>query len=312
MPPPRFADSSPDTRLPERSGVVTPKARRLAPAKLNLGLHVRRRRPDGYHDIETVMVPLAWADRLAATPADAVTLSCSDASLPTDGRNLVVRAAEALAAWVRAEPTQMRGANLFLDKRVPYGAGLGGGSSDAAAALRLLAEWWTLDVPPHAMHALAAGLGSDVPFFLDAVPALATGRGETLTPLVGPGGEPYALPFWLTVVVPPVHVSTADAYRLVVPDDGDRPDLAALVATNDPDRWRRELVNDFQGPVEALHPEVASARAGLTAAGAAYASLSGSGSAVFGVFEAEAEARSAAGDAEAAGARVWTEGPATP
>ena len=274
-----------------------------APAKLNLGLRVVRRRPDGFHDLDTVFLPLGWADRLTAEPAGALSLATTDPALPTDDGNLVVRAARALAAWGGVGA----GARLHLDKRVPYGAGLGGGSSDAAATLRLLARLWGLDVPADALARLALDLGSDVPFFLDGRPARATGQGERLEPLSDVEGSPYRCPFWLVVAVPDVHVSTAEAYRLVRPDDGDRPALAAAVRSNDLGRWRAEVVNDFQAPVEAAHPEVAAVRRALAAGGAGYTSLSGSGSAVFGAFEAEAPARAAAGGVAG---RVWVEPPA--
>lgn len=278
---------------------------RPAPAKINLGLHVLRRRPDGFHDLQTVFLPLGWADRLAAEPADGLALTTTDPALPTDGSNLVVRAAEALRQWAGSDV----GARLHLEKRVPYGAGLGGGSSDAAAALRLLAALWSLDVPDADLHRLALGLGSDVPFFLLGAPAVAGGRGERLTPLLDADGAPYRSPFWTVVAVPPVHVGTAEAYALVTPDDRGRPDLAAAVLSNDLGRWRREVVNDFQAPVESAYPAIGEARRGLVEAGAGYASLSGSGSAVFGVFEGEREARAAAG-ALATSCRVWTEPPA--
>lgn len=274
-----------------------------APAKINLGLHVLRRRADGYHDVETVLLPIGWADRLAAAPADDLALTCSDPALPTDDGNLVVRAARALAGWAGIEPR----AALHLEKRVPYGAGLGSGSSDAAHALRLLAALWRLDVPEADLHRLAAGLGSDVPFFLLGGTALAAGRGEVLTPLRGGDGRPYRLPFALVVAVPPVHVATAEAYGLVTPGDRDRPDLAALVRSNDLVRWRAELVNDFEAPVLVRHPEVAAAKAALLDAGAGYAALSGSGAAVFGVFERGDEAAAAAETLRAAGCRVWIE-----
>lgn len=277
---------------------------RAAPAKLNLGLHVLRRRPDGFHDIETVFLPLGWSDRLDAAPAEAVALTTTDPALPTDGRNLVVRAAGALRAWAGAD----HGAALHLDKRVPYGAGLGGGSSDAAAALRLLAGVWGLDVPEADLHALALGLGSDVPFFLHDGAMLASGRGERLTPLLDDRGRAYQCPFWIVVAVPPVHVPTAEAFALVTPRDGVRPDLGAAVLSNDLDRWRADLANDFQGPVEAAHPEIREARLALTEAGAGYASLSGSGSAVFGAFDGGGTAREAA-RALAETCRVWVEEP---
>lgn len=272
-----------------------PRARR-APAKVNLGLHVLRRRPDGFHDVETVLLPIGWADEVRVAPADAFRFTCSDPSLPTDERNLCVRAARALANWAGIEP---HGA-LHLEKRVPHGAGLGGGSSDAAHTLRLLAEHWNLTPAPDDLHALAAGLGSDVPFFLHDGPMLATGRGELLEPL------DYAHPFVLTVVMPPVTVGTAEAYGLVQPDDRDRADLVALVRSNDLERWRLELVNDFEVPILARHPEIGRAKRLLEEAGAGYAALSGSGAAVFGVFEREDEARAAAEEAERRGLRVWT------
>ena len=278
---------------------------RSAPAKLNLGLHVLRKRPDGFHDLDTVFLPLGWSDRLEAAPAANLSLSTSDPQLPTDEGNLIVRAAQALSTWAGV----VRGARLHLDKRVPYGAGLGSGSSDAATALRLLVDLWGLDVPEADLHRLALDLGSDVPFFLLEASARATGRGEQLTALLCADGEPYRCPFWIVVAVPPVHVGTADAYQLVTPDDRARPDLAAAVRSDDLERWSAEIVNDFQGPVEGAYPVVGEVRRALVKAGAGYASLSGSGSAVFGVFEEEEAARRA-GEALAPSCRVWIDAPA--
>ena len=284
-----------------------PVPSRLAPAKVNLGLHVLSRRPDGFHDLATVFVPLGWSDRLAAAPAPDLTLTTTDPALPTDGGNLVVRAAVALRQWAAAQGTAPAGARLHLDKRVPYGAGLGSGSSDAAATLRLLAELWDLSVPPADLAALALGLGSDVPFFLDPVPAHATGRGERLVRLVGADGSAWRCPFWLVVAVPDVHVSTAGAFAGVVPSDRGRPDLAAAVVSDDPGRWRAEVTNDFQRSVETAHPAVRDVRERLEAAGAELAVLSGTGSAVVGVFGGEAAARRAA--AGLGHCRVWVEPP---
>ncbi|WP_457651782.1 4-(cytidine 5'-diphospho)-2-C-methyl-D-erythritol kinase [Rhodocaloribacter sp.] len=275
---------------------------RAAPAKINLGLHVLRKRPDGYHDLETVLLRIGWADRLTARPSDRLTLTCSDPALPTDEGNLCMRAALRL----REAFGVTRGAALHLDKRVPYGAGLGGGSSDAAATLRLLVALWGLDASEARLHRLAAALGSDVPFFLGPEAAFATGRGERLLPLRDPRtGAPYRLPFPLVVVAPPVHVSTPAAYALVRPRAADRPDLRALVASNDLARWRAELVNDFEAPVFAAHPALRRVKERLVEAGAGYASLSGSGAAVFGLFEDAARAQAAAEAARREGHRVW-------
>ncbi len=274
---------------------------RVAPAKINLGLHVLRRRGDGYHDVETVMVPIGWADELRATAAPALTLSCSDPALPTDDRNLVMRAARALAQRVG----MVRGAALELDKRVPYGAGLGGGSSDAAATLLALVDLWDAGLDGQALHALAADLGSDVPFFLESRAALAMGRGDVLRPI--DSGDSYVLPYDLVVAVPPVRVATVDAYRMVTPRVTGRPDLVSVVLSNDLQRWKRELANDFQAPVAAAYPEVSVALAALDSLGADYAALSGSGSAVFGVFGSAGSAAAAGAAMREAGCTVWVE-----
>ena len=270
--------------------------KRQAPAKINLGLHVLRKRPDGFHDLETVFLRIPWADTLTARPAEQITLTCSDSSLTTDETNLVMKAALALAEACGIT----RGAALHLEKRLPHGAGLGGGSSDAATTLRLLVDLWTLTVPEAMLHRLALALGSDVPFFLGSAAAHATGRGEILTPLPG-----YRLPFTLVVVVPPVAVSTAAAFARIRPHDTHRPDLRALVASNDLARWRTTLVNDFEEPIFEAYPIIRTLKERLLEAGADYAAMSGSGSAVFGVFEDEAQAVAAAEAARQAGHRVW-------
>ena len=280
---------------------------RNAPAKVNLGLHVLGRRDDGFHDLATVFLPIGWADTLAAESSSRLVLTTTDPALPTDEGNLVVRAAHALQSWADLEPGgrgRQVGARLHLDKRVPYGAGLGGGSSDAAATLRLLAELWDLDVPPHALAHIALDLGSDVPFFLSPKPSLGRGRGERLTVLEG-----YTCPFWLVVAVPAVHVSTAQAFSGVTPLSDGRPDLAGAVASNDLGRWRAEVTNDFQPPVEAAHPAIADVRRALEDGGAGWAALSGTGSAVVGAFHDASAARRAASDLEAE-CRVWLEPPA--
>lgn len=276
--------------------------KRLAPAKINLGLHVLRKRSDGFHDLETVFLRLAWADEITYRPAPGITLTCSDAALTTDESNLVMKAARLLTDETGVET----GAALHLDKHLPYGAGLGGGSSDAAATLRLLADAWDLDVSETTLHRLALALGSDVPFFLGPDAAYATGRGEILTPLLDPTtGEDYTCPFPLVVVMPDVHVSTAEAYRGVQPNDANRPDLCAVVTSNDLERWERELVNDFEPSVFAAHPSVGALKQSLLDAGAGYVSMSGSGSAVFGVFDDKAKATAAAEAARLNGLRVW-------
>jgi 4-diphosphocytidyl-2-C-methyl-D-erythritol kinase len=252
-----------------------------ANAKINLGLHVLRKRADGYHDVETVLHRIDWADTVTAQPADTLSMTCSDPTLPTDDENLCLQAARRLAKTFDLT----NGATLHLEKRVPHGAGLGGGSSDAAATLRLLIRLWDLDPSPGQLHDVARSIGADVPFFLhDAPAAYATGRGDALTPLHGPE-EPYRLPFPVLVAVPSTEIATPDAYDRVTPRETDRPGLPDLVRSNNLTRWRSALVNDFEAPIAASRAEVAATRDWLTDAGADYVSLSGSGGAVYGVFD---------------------------
>ncbi|MEZ4702133.1 MAG: 4-(cytidine 5'-diphospho)-2-C-methyl-D-erythritol kinase [Rhodothermales bacterium] len=274
---------------------------RSAPAKINLGLHVLRRRPDAYHDLETVFLRIGWADAVQVEPAPDLRFTCSDPTLPADDANLCVRAARALAARAGVAPA----ARIHLEKRVPYGAGLGGGSSDAAATLRLLDALWNTGLGQADLHALAAGLGSDVPFFLGEPAAFGSGRGEILEPLTDPNGEPYRCPYYLVVVKPDIAVGTADAYRWITPSAAGRPDLRALVAGNDLARWRLELVNDFEKPVFDRYPSLRAIRDGLLADGAGYAAMSGSGSALFGLFPSPESGRLAAIRWEHAGRHVW-------
>lgn len=276
--------------------------KREAPAKINLGLHVVRKRDDGYHDLETVFLRIGWADLLTVRPAETLTLTCSDASLPTDDGNLVLQAARLLADTYDVT----EGATLHLDKHLPHGAGLGGGSSDAATALRTLRDLWALDASDADLHPLAARLGSDVPFFLGPKAAYATGRGVQLTSLVDPATDDlYELPFALVVAVPPAAVSTAEAYRRVTPRATGRPDLRAVVLSNDLERWRADLTNDFEASVFDQYPAIRHTKQALVNAGAGYASMSGSGSAVFGVFTDEAQAHAATEALRTSGHRVW-------
>ncbi|NNE34555.1 MAG: 4-(cytidine 5'-diphospho)-2-C-methyl-D-erythritol kinase, partial [Rhodothermales bacterium] len=183
--------------------------------------------------------------------------------------------------------------------------GLGSGSSDAAATIRLLVELWNLRVPEADLIALAADVGSDVPSFLWETATYAEGRGELLSRLLCADGSAYTFPFHLVVVVPPIHVSSAEAYQLVNPQDTTRPSLPDLVCTNDLALWSEELVNDFEGPVLTRHPEIGVIKQRLIDLGAGFASLSGSGSAVYGVFESANSANLAAAAAAFMGMRVW-------
>lgn len=274
-----------------------------APGKINLGLRVLRRRPDGYHDLDTVFYPIAWADTLQVQAAARLVLRCDAPGIPVDETNLVMRAARALAQ----ETSTQRGADIELIKHLPAGAGLGGGSSDAAATLRLLADLWQTRTPKTVLQRLALAMGSDVPFFLNSKPARASGRGEVLELMAE-----YVMPFALVVVVPRLHVSTAWAFSKVKPRASHSSSLCAAVVSNDLGRWRRELVNDFEGPVMAALPEIRTRKEALMTLGAGFASLTGTGSAVYGMFEDVRHARAAAAEAQEAGCIVYMELGATP
>jgi len=177
----------------------------LAPAKVNRELRVGELRPDGYHEILSRIVSIDLADRLHAEPADELEFSCDDPAVPAGDGNLVVRAARLLAARAGV-PARAR---LRLEKKVPMGGGLGGGSADAAAALVALASLWELPADAVPLAELAAELGSDVPFFLSGGEADVAGRGERVSPLEDEDGEAAEL----VLLVPPFSVSTAAVYR---------------------------------------------------------------------------------------------------
>lgn len=261
----------------------------LALAKINLTLRVCGRHADGYHDIRTVFQSIALADRLTVVPADGpFALQCSDLSCPSDERNLVWQAAERLwrAAKRRGAPAGVR---VTLEKNIPSEAGLGGGSSDAAAALRTLNHVWDLRIEPDGLRRIAAGLGADVPFFLQGGTALGVGRGDTIFPLAD------VPPQWVVIAKPAFGVRTADAYRWLdeAPPGGSRRRRAPGL----PAGWTlppSDLGNDLQAPVVARHRGIGRLIRALERRGAGYAAMSGSGSAVFALFETAAAARAAA------------------
>jgi len=278
-----------------------------AAAKLNLGLHVLRKRSDGFHDIETVFVKIGWEDTIFVEsdgPKSAATISmtCDRPELSTGEDNLCIKAAKLLR-----EHTGCRlGAKIRLEKKIPMGAGLGGGSSDAATTLALLNRLWGLELPVEELSQLGAQLGSDVPAFLHPMPAFASGRGVELSAVTNArNNDLLAIPYWFAVIKPEVHVSTGAAYGSVRPNDKNRPDLQMLVQSLDLDRWKFELVNDFEEGIAAAYPDIEMVRRLLVRSGAVYASMSGSGSAVFGVYESESSAKAAFDAANEAGLSAW-------
>ncbi len=260
----------------------------VAPAKINLGLQVVRRRADGFHDINTVFYRVAPVDRLLFTVQDQpdIDITLVDSPLIPLGDNLVYRAAALVQQYTGTD----RGARIVLEKRIPSGAGLGGGSSDAATTLLALRDMWDAQIGDEALLRMGAQLGSDVPFFLlDTPAALAGGRGERLEPL------DIALPYWTLIVNPGIHVSTPWAYSaLNRQEEIEAVDFAAVLHNPEPEQLRRMLVNDFEPVVFAEHALLAEIKSALYQAGAVVALMSGSGSSLFGMFTTQEQARAAA------------------
>ncbi|NTV91760.1 MAG: 4-(cytidine 5'-diphospho)-2-C-methyl-D-erythritol kinase [Chlorobiaceae bacterium] len=268
-------------------------------AKINLGLLITGKRQDGYHTLETIFAPINWYDTIEFTRSDVISMSCSNIDLPVDDNNLCIKAARALQQFA----SYPAGAAMNLHKQVPFGAGLGGGSSDAATVLRVLNDLWQINASTAELHALAVKLGADVPYFLEMKGlAFARGIGDELEDL------DLTLPFHVVTVFPEEHVSTVWAYKNFyrkferpVPSlklllrqlclDGDRSVLGAFE-------------NDFEPVVFDHYPKVRVVKEDLLDAGSFYASLSGSGSAVFGLFDTQENAGSAVSFMQQKGYRV--------
>jgi len=257
-------------------------------AKINIGLHILGKRGDGYHDIETVFREIGLADEIGIEPADEIEFICTSDHVPSDGTNVCVKAARLL----RDRHAAGKGARIVLHKHIPVGAGLGGGSSDAAAVLTGLNDMWSLHLDTTTLRQIGVQIGSDVPFFIEGGSAYGLGRGEILERLR------LEVPSWIVLIVPPVHVSTSWAYRhLVVHRDHTPTGLRDEVLShiNRSHEMTASVVNDFEESVFQQYPIIRDVKKGLLHAGASFALMSGSGSSVFGLFDDEATARLAAG-----------------
>lgn len=248
-----------------------------APAKLNLSLRIRGKRPDGYHELETLMVTLpGLADRLTLSPSETFSFTCDDPSLPTDGTNLVVKAVRAFET-VSSLPCHI---HIHLEKRVPHGAGLGGGSSDAASTLLALNSLHGSPLDLAALTDIASSLGSDIPFFLTPEPSWCTGRGEIVQP-----AKPF-VPLPVLLFKPSFGVSTQDAYGRFA--SGEEISGINYSARKFP---FGELINDLERPVFAKHRFLAELKQWLLDHPATEAALmSGSGSTVFAILKDPSQA----------------------
>jgi 4-diphosphocytidyl-2-C-methyl-D-erythritol kinase len=245
-----------------------------AHAKLNVFLRVLERRDDGYHDIETLLLPISLADHVTVELSDELTVSLEEPAaegVPTDETNLALRAARGLAAGAGGDPALR--AHITIEKRIPTAAGLGGGSADAAATLLLLDDLWRTGMGRDGLVRFAAEVGSDVPALLLGEPAYVRGRGEIV--------EPVLLQTTTWVVKPfAFGVSSTDAYAWWDETAATGPDPGALIAAAEAGNdalLGSALFNDLQGPVAARHPEIDETVAAFTEAGARGAVMSGSG-----------------------------------
>jgi 4-diphosphocytidyl-2-C-methyl-D-erythritol kinase len=250
----------------------------FSPAKINLGLQILRRRGDGYHDIQTIMHHAGLCDilEIRVSQPDSRRLKFSQSGIELESgdlKNLCISAWEIFEEEAGLPPLE-----IHLHKQIPVGAGLGGGSSNATHTLLAINRIMGDPLPMGTLHRMASSLGSDCPFFLHDRAMLAEGRGEILTPL-----ELSLKGKYLVLFNKGIHISTARAYAGIQPaplrfDLRELPNLSF-------DSWKKVVTNDFEEPVFRLHPELEALKAAIYSAGAGYASLSGSGSALYGLFE---------------------------
>ena len=258
-------------------------------AKINLGLHVTAKRPDGYHNIETLFYPVPsffgeggrFCDVLEILPSseekDAIQITGNTEEIPEDD-NLVMKALQLLR-----EEHPVPAVDVHLHKKIPSGAGLGGGSSDAAFMLQSLNDLFRLGLSDDELEKQASRLGADCAFFIRNKPTLAKGKGDEFSPI------PLSLQgYWLAIVVPSTSISTAQSYRYIQPRKPEN--TIEDTIQQEPEKWPGHLINDFEAnAISLMCPEIKLIKETLYEKGAAYASMSGSGSAVYGLFREKPE-----------------------
>lgn len=247
--------------------------------KVNLGLLIKNKRTDGYHNIETIFYPLPFYDVLEIIESKSTfhfTSTGTDSGSPIN--NLCVKAYELL----KRDFSQLPEVTMHLHKTIPAGAGLGGGSSDAAFTLGILNQKFSLGISVEKLYDYALRLGSDCPFFILNKPCLATGRGEIIEEI------PLSLKgFFLKIVIPPTHISTKEIFKQVIPDN--HSSSLKAVSLLPVDEWKHALRNDFEKIVFFKYPEIGKVKKQMYHEGAVYAAMSGTGSAVFGIFKEKPE-----------------------
>lgn len=248
-------------------------------AKINLGLAVVAKRADGYHDLETVFYPVGIKDALEIVERSEPGCTLHVSGIQVTGNqedNLVVKAYRKLE-----KQYGLKGVNIYLHKHIPFGAGMGGGSADAAFMLKLLNDHFNIGLSLDELERIAGELGADCPFFIRNTPVFAEGTGNLFSQI------DFSLKgYYLAVVKPPVGVSTKDAFGGIVPRKPEH-SVREIVETMPVERWKELLENDFERTVFPLYPELAQIKEQLYHSGALYACMSGSGSSLFGIFASE-------------------------
>ncbi len=245
-------------------------------SKINLGLFVKEKRQDGYHNIETVFYPVDLCDALEIMPGKnkAASLTVSGNTIPSGvDQNLCMRAYHLIK-----NNFDIAGVDMHLLKKIPIGTGLGGGSANAAFTLIALNNIFKLNLNEHQLSDLARELGSDCAFFIKNTPCFAHGKGDILEPI-----DLALNPYFMVIVIPDINVSTAMAYQKTV-SHKNRESIRNIIQLPI-ENWRFELYNDFEYPIFELYPQIAGIKERLYKLGAVYASMSGTGSAVYGIFK---------------------------
>ncbi|MDM1048006.1 4-(cytidine 5'-diphospho)-2-C-methyl-D-erythritol kinase [Sphingobacterium hotanense] len=250
---------------------------KFANAKINIGLHITERRSDGYHNLETIFYPVKIYDAVETQLSDKLELEIHGANLKADDDNLCLKAYRLLAADYDLPPLK-----IHLLKRIPIGAGLGGGSSDASATLQLLNEQFELGISDRELEQYAAQLGADCPFFIQNKSTYAEDIGTKLSEI-----ELDLSDYYIVILKPNIHISTAEAYKNVTPLT---PQIDLRRAVQLPiQEWKLHIKNDFEAGLFELYPQIGEIKRRFYELGAVYSSMTGSGSAVFGIFEQETD-----------------------
>lgn len=246
-------------------------------AKINIGLHVTSKRPDGYHNLESIFYPVNLTDALEIVKTDGH-FSFTTSGIPIDGKaenNLCIKAFKIMQSQYN-----LTNVNMHLHKAIPFGAGLGGGSADAAWVIKMLNTAFDLNLDNKQLQEIALQLGSDCAFFIENIPSYVTGRGENIEAI------DFSLKGrYIVLVKPDIYISTPEAYKGIVPISN-RPSLPDLIR-QPVEMWKDIIVNDFEIHLFMQHPMLSEIKHKLYEAGADYASMSGSGSAMFGLFRHE-------------------------